>query len=114
MKNVIFVWFLLVAFFFFPQNIKADTIYDIPADDRFINSLECTHHNQVVGFGDVTCEGLSSRYFSWSESQSNYDLYGTRVNANILPLGEMYSYDVEVGPNTLYRSYLTVITNGGW
>lgn len=114
MKKVIFVWFLLVAFFFFPQNIKADTIYDIPADDRFINSLECTHHNQVVGFGDVTCEGLSSRYFSWNEFESNYDLFGSRVNTNALPLGEMYSYNVEVGPPTLYRSYLTVITNGGW
>lgn len=114
MKKFLFLWFLLVTFFFFPQNIKAETIFDIPSDDRFINSLECTYHNQVVGFGDVTCEGLSSRYFEWNIYNNEYSLYGSSVNSNILPLGKMHSFDVEVGPSTLYRSYLTVITNGGW
>ena len=114
MKKLLFVWFLLVAFFFFPQNIKADTIFDFNYDDeRFLDKLECTYHNDIAGVQNATCEGLGTGYYQYNPTSQQFIAKKSVYNDGRIPLGSSYSYPVDVGPDTIYYSYTAVLSNSG-
>lgn len=114
MKKVLFLWFLLVAFFFFPQNIKAETIFDFNYDDeRFLDKLECTHHNDIAGIENATCEGLGTGYYQYNPTSQQFVAKKSVYNDGRIPLGYAYTFPVDVGPDTIYYSYTAVLSNSG-
>ena len=114
MKKVLFLWFLLVAFFFFPQNIKAETIFDFNYDDeRFLDKLECTRHNDIAGLQESSCQGLGSIYYQYNSNSSKFEEKRNVYNDGRIPLGYSFKYPVEVGPDTIYYSYTSLLSNSG-
>ena len=104
MKKVIFVWFLLVAFFFFPQNIKAETL----------DTLDCTYSNSSRPVEEIyRCSGLSSSYGEYNEITGTYDLTLKDWTNPYFYVPRAHIFDVEVGPPTLKFGYVFGLSNSG-
>ena len=104
MKKVIFVWFLLVAFFFFPQNIKAETL----------DTLDCTYSNSSRPVEEIyRCSGLSSSYGEYNEITGTYDLTLKDWTNSYFYVPRAHIFDVEVGPPTLKFGYVFGLSNSG-
>ena len=104
MKKVIFVWFLLVAFFFFPQNIKAETL----------DTLDCTYSNSSRPVEEIyRCSGLSSSYGEYNEITGTYDLTLKDWTNPYFYVPRAHIFDVEIGPPTLKSGYVFGLSNSG-
>ena len=104
MKKVIFVWFLLVAFFFFPQNIKAETL----------DTLDCTYSNSSRPVEEIyRCSGLSSSYGEYNEITGTYDLTLKDWTNSYFYVPRAHIFDVEIGPPTLKSGYVFGLSNSG-
>ena len=104
MKKFLFLWFLLVTFFFFPQNIKAETL----------DTLDCTYSNSSRPVEEIyRCSGLSSSYGEYNEITGTYDLTLKDWTNSYFYVPRAHIFDVEIGPPTLKSGYVFGLSNSG-
>lgn len=104
MKKFLFLWFLLVIFFFFPQNIKAETL----------DTLDCTYSNSSRPVEEIyRCSGLSSSYGEYNEITGTYDLTLKDWTNSYFYVPRAHIFDVEIGPPTLKSGYVFGLSNSG-
>ena len=104
MKKVLFLWFLLVAFFFFPQNIKAETL----------DTLDCKYTNSSRPVEEIyRCSGLSSSYAEFNEITRTYDFTLKDWTNPYFYVPRAHIFDVEVGPPDLKFGYVFGLSNSG-